>query len=152
MVLRVPIYRCILMGCEAICQPYDLQTITQKRWLPHHGVRYEELFFFLYGPKWKFVKNLYDVPEVVYRLKHEEAVLVRTEQVKIIYGSTWRTISVSYFVTFVACLYMISLFKEILHVRPCHLVAWRYRLWRPSEPFAAIVSVLHARRVKGIMK
>jgi len=45
------------------------------------------------------IKNLYYVPEEVYRLKREETGLVHTEQVKIIYGSTWRTISVSsYFV------------------------------------------------------
>jgi hypothetical protein len=106
---------------------------------------------YLYGLKWKYVKNLNEVPEVVYELKHEDTCLVRTEREKIIYDSTW-TISVSYFVTYVTCLYMISLFKEIVHVSPCHLVTWRYRLWRPSELFAAIVPLLHARRVKGIMK
>lgn len=34
------------------------------------------------------IKNLYYVPEVVYRLKRVETGLFHTEQVKIIYGST----------------------------------------------------------------
>jgi hypothetical protein len=87
MVLIVPIYRCILMGCEAVCQSYYLQDMTQERYHTMAFCTRSSSFIFMEQNE-NSLNNLYDVLEVVYRLKHEETGLVRTEQVKIIYGST----------------------------------------------------------------